>query len=72
MGLYVLTNTTIDVFGGMLSFRTKNYFMNIKAHVDKSNAKSNYQVKVKKYGSWVPNFVGNMVTIRLPLMKEHL
>ena len=69
MGLHVLTNTAVDVFGGMVSLRTKSYFMNIKASPNgtRSKDKVRYLAKIKQYGDWMPQFPGNMLTIRLPL-----
>jgi hypothetical protein len=65
MGLYVLINTVLDVFGGQVSIRTKESFLNLKrAHNDELN---HYRAKVKKFGKWVPPFLGNMLTVRLPL-----
>jgi hypothetical protein len=71
MGLYVLTNTAVDVFGGTVSVRTKNLFMNIKPPGSGRGRKDKcqYRVKVRRYGAWMPEFLGNMITIRLPLAK---
>ncbi len=68
MGLYVLTNAAVDLFGGAVSFRTKRSFLNIKApSPSKSTAKTRYRAKVRTYGEWIPEFLGNMLTVRLPL-----
>ena len=66
MGLYVLTNTVIDVFGGELSFRTGNLFLNVK-----DNPKGRgYLAKIKRYGQWYPPISGNMLTVRLPIVSK--
>ena len=69
MGLYVLTSEVVEVYGGTVSFRTKNYFLNIKGWEGGTSDKTGvqYMAKVRKYGEWLPPFQGNMVTIRLPL-----
>lgn len=68
MGLFILINAVIDVFGGSVSFRTGNYFMNIKK-IDK-NQQNTYNVKIKQYSELIPYFLGNMVTIRLPGVNQ--
>jgi len=73
MGLYVLTNCVVDIFGGTLSFRTKQFFMNIRGTSEwhrKRGIKSHYRAKVKKFDESTPKFLGNMLTIRLPLRDE--
>jgi hypothetical protein len=69
MGLYVLTNQVVEVYGGSVSIRTKNYFLNVKGCPgDKSPGNGfRYAAKVRRYGEWYPAFQGNMLTIRLPL-----
>jgi len=69
MGLYVLVNTVVDVFGGSLSFRTGEYFMNIKKAFARDR-EAKYRVKIKSYDKIVPSFLGNMLTIRLPISQE--
>ena len=66
MGLYVLLNTAIDVFGGSVSFRTKNFFMNVKKASKRQG--THYRAKIQTFDETIlPNFKGNLVTIRLPL-----
>jgi hypothetical protein len=70
MGLYVLTNCVVDIFGGTLAFRTKEFFMNIKRTSEWSKKRgdnSDYHVKIKRFSRQTPSFLGNMLTIRLPL-----
>jgi hypothetical protein len=64
MGLYVLLNAVIDVFGGSVGFRTKNLFMSIKRS---SVAQINYDATIHQIHANLPTFVGNLVTVRLPL-----
>ena len=67
MGLHVLVNAVVDVFEGSIAFRTRNYFMNIKKpRAHETSAK--YRVRVRQAVDC--GFVGNMLTIRLPLKKR--
>lgn len=72
MGLYVLLNAVIDIFGGSVAFRTNRFFMNLKRprkqEIQESGAE--YRVKIEGYHESLPPFLGNMVTIRLPIRKE--
>jgi len=65
MGLFVLTTEAIDVFGGTVSIRTKNLFLTIQATHRPDNIR--YAVKIRRFGAWYPPFLGNMMTVRLPL-----
>jgi hypothetical protein len=68
MGLFTLLNTVIDIFGGSVAFRTKNYFMNIKPCAKGADTK--YSASIRQFPS-TPHFLGNLLTIRLPLkIKE--
>lgn len=61
-GLYSLYKSVIDDFGGMLSIRTGQTFLNLK----RDNASSPYKAKIVRYlGS--PQFYGNQFTVRIPL-----
>lgn len=64
MGLYALINAAVDIFKGEVSFRTKDLFMNIKKA--KTN-KADYRVKVQMKSNDLPEFLGNMITVRIPL-----
>ncbi|NQT58173.1 MAG: hypothetical protein HQ557_04235 [Bacteroidetes bacterium] len=68
IGLFILVKTVIEEYSGSISFRSNNYFMNIKAptSVVKSRHNARFQVKIKKYSDNIPSFLGNMITIRLP------
>jgi len=69
MGLYVLMNTAIDIFGGSISFRSKDFFMNIKKAKRIKGAQ--YRAKIQYYDSnIIPVFKGNLITVRLPLKKQ--
>lgn len=67
MGLFILTNAVVDLFGGEVSFRTKNLSMKIKKSKKED---ANYKVTIHRFGKWMPHFLGNMVTIRLPFKKS--
>ncbi|MBN8476986.1 hypothetical protein [Sulfuritalea sp.] len=73
MGLFVLISTAIDMFGGSVAFRTDRFFMNVKAkrvkgrHTDGMSEATKYSVKIQRFPAAIPSFLGNMVTVRLPL-----
>lgn len=69
MGLHILQNAVVDVFGGELAFRSDRYFMNIKKSGIREE-KFQYKVKIKSFPSTCPKFLGNMLTIRLPMNRE--
>lgn len=73
MGLYVLTNCVVDIFGGTIAFRTKDFFMNIKQTSARQRRvdRTRYQVKIRKFHEKTPSFLGNMLTIRLPLREQN-
>lgn len=68
MGLFLLTKTAVFDFGGSVSIRTKDKFLNIKA--DKPNKKTKlegeraFNCKVTEGLSF---YKGNLLTIRLPV-----
>lgn len=74
-GLTYLTNYALDICGGSVTFRINNLFMNIKpAKINKRNRLNSeekheidYEVKIIRYSNHMPAFIGNMLTIRLPL-----
>lgn len=72
MGLYVLTNEAIDVFGGRVSLRTKDLSLKIRGERFKNGMQNtiHHHAEVKHYGSKAPNFKGNLLTIRLPLRYD--
>jgi hypothetical protein len=66
MGLFALVRTAVDLFGGSIAARSGSYFMSIKAG-SKKQTMVRYQVKIVKKRSSSPPFLGNMLTVRLPL-----
>jgi hypothetical protein len=64
-GLYALYRSVIDDFGGALSIRSGSHFMNLKA----GGSDGVYSAKVVTYPDWPP-FLGNMVTVRVPLDND--
>lgn len=77
MGLPTLLNASIDMLGGSVAVRAGHYFVNFKESTltqrkmfyklgDEFMGKSLYRAKVTRYDE-MPEFEGNMVTIRLPL-----
>lgn len=75
MGLYVLANTVIDVFGGELAVRTSDYFMNVRADDKRPAANgADFQLpplraKVRTFQNGGSGFLGNMLTVRLPTRR---
>jgi anti-sigma regulatory factor (Ser/Thr protein kinase) len=65
MGLSVLLNNAVDVFGGQVSLRSGYHFVNAKAG-DRSQ-RTDYRIKVREYPRVSGLFHGNLLTIRLPL-----
>jgi hypothetical protein len=66
MGLFALVRTVVDKFDGSVAFRTGKYFMNVKRAKGNSR-KEQYQVKIVAKPPTTPAFLGNLVTVRLPL-----
>lgn len=70
-GLFVLIQTAVELFGGSVAFRTGNFFMNISGLTEKrwqqqrvEGPRPSYKIKINRSE---PAFLGNMVTVRLPL-----
>ncbi len=82
MGLHVLISTALDIFGGEVAFRSNRYFMNVsrlskgqwpyyrKRYNIKDETKPDYRITVSEFPTRVPEFLGNMITIRLPLSHD--
>ncbi len=70
MGLHVLVNAVTEVFGGSVAFRSGQYFINIRAPSpkEKKKHKVDIRVRVRRRNDLLPEFVGNMVTVRLPVI----
>lgn len=63
MGLYLLANAVIAVYSGELYLRTRKHRMVLKAAPDDS---ADYLASFKHYDR-TPLFLGNLLTVRLPL-----
>jgi hypothetical protein len=71
MGLYVLLNTVIDVFGGSVFFRTKRLGMSVKkAALSRHTPSAKYVAKIREFGNHTPRLLGNMVVVRLPVWEH--
>ena len=64
MGLYLLINAACNIYKGSVFFRTREYFMEISPVASKNY---NYDVDVRYYPG--AQFLGNMLTVNLPLQK---
>jgi len=62
MGLFLLTNAAVSVYGGKVFIRTGRF----RAIFSPSKNGHDFNVNIREYGSW-PNFPGNLITVRLPL-----
>ncbi|MHB1390807.1 MAG: hypothetical protein ACYCXF_06160 [Thermoleophilia bacterium] len=67
MGLFLIGNAAIDIYGGSVSYRTDDLFMNIK-RAKASDKKAHYAVKIQKRNDY--KFDGNLLTVRLPLQSN--
>jgi len=68
MGLFVLVNTAVDIFSGRVTIRTKGLRLTISRDVE--HQETRYAAKVTKYNPNSPSFLGNLVTIRLPIRLD--
>ncbi|MFZ1989919.1 MAG: hypothetical protein WAW96_09120, partial [Alphaproteobacteria bacterium] len=68
MGLFALIRTAVDEFDGAVAFRTGSFFMNVKRAL-RNDPTAHYRVKIQARKSSTPLFLGNMVTVRLPIRK---
>ncbi len=72
MGLYLLLDTTIRMFGGKVRIRTANIHMDIykgkKQHKTggKTIPKHDYTVEIREMSPLLPRFSGNLITISIP------
>jgi hypothetical protein len=84
-GLYALVQAVTDVFGGTVAFRTADLFMNVDKlshqrltylrQLDPSlrqytGTLPDYWVKIDQFRAPIPEFLGNQITIRLPLDED--
>ena len=68
MGLYLLLNAAVTVFGGAVSVRSSRFFMNIKGPRASSSG-ANYSAKIVTRTARYC-FPGNLLVIRLPLRRR--
>jgi hypothetical protein len=75
-GLFVLVQAVVELMRGTVSFRCGDLFMNVSYLTDddwikskKTGRKPSYRVKIRRLPEFVPGFLGNMVTVRLPLNR---
>lgn len=69
MGLYILVDCAVNIFGGSISFRTGNLFMNVGRGKKKGPRKGDYAVSIS-CPSDTFQFPGNMLIVRLPILKQ--
>lgn len=76
-GLFVLIQAVVELMRGTVSFRCGDLFMNVSHLSDaewlktkKSGRKPQYRVKIRRIPEFIPGFLGNMVTVRLPLDRN--
>ncbi|NOT40646.1 MAG: hypothetical protein HOP13_09150 [Alphaproteobacteria bacterium] len=75
-GLFMLVEVAVELLQGSVSFRCGDLFMNVSPLSDAAwrrlrleGQKPPYRVKIQRRSGCGPRFLGNMVTVRLPL--EH-
>lgn len=72
MGLYLLLDTTIRMFGGKIRVRTANIHMDIYKGKNRQSRrgavtpKYDYTVEVREMSPLLPKFPGNIITISIP------
>ena len=71
MGLFVLVNAAVDVLGGSVSFRTGKFYMHISKHKPREAKKigAPFRVQIVEMPDILPEFEGNMISIRIPTEK---
>jgi hypothetical protein len=69
MGLFVLMNTVIDVFGGELAIRSGRFFMNLKGG-ERVGAHHLPSIRCKiAVHDEADQLLGNMITVRIPVQR---
>lgn len=70
MGLYALTRTVLDQFQGSLVIRSGGYRLSMQIAHDAYRVKFRvrYKCKITEYPKWYVPFLGNLITINLPLV----
>jgi hypothetical protein len=69
MGLHLLMNAAVYIYGGSLALRTREFFMSVKRPSSKDEH-CDYAVKIRRYSDKF-KFLGNMITVRLPLQWQN-
>lgn len=69
MGLYILVDCAVNIFKGSVSFRTGNLFMNVKRGSMRGPRKADYKISIS-CPSDTYHFPGNMLIVRLPILKQ--
>lgn len=62
MGLYLLSNAAISVYGGQVFVRSGHYRMTLSA----PEGNEDFTVEIRHYKRW-PRVLGNLLTVKLPL-----
>jgi hypothetical protein len=72
MGLYALTRTVLDQFGGSLFIRSGNYRMLIEMAHDtyRKQHGARYKCKITQYEKHMPSFRGNLLAIQIPVQAQ--
>ncbi|MFH1345424.1 MAG: hypothetical protein ABIL01_30115 [Pseudomonadota bacterium] len=74
MGLFVLINTVVEVMSGEVSFRTSNFFMNVRKPDGDEATKfpsANLTVRIRRFPSTSTLFTGNLLVARIPIVPQH-
>lgn len=77
MGLYLLLDTAVSLFGGKVSIRTANLQMRITKGRSKLNKNEqhlrihDYLIDIQELPSALPSFPGNLISISLPEQKPN-
>ena len=71
MGLHVLVNAVTEVLGGSVAIRSGKYFLNVRTlnAPEKREYDANHRVRIHCRNDLLPEFLGNLITIRLPVGK---
>lgn len=69
MGLYILVDCAINIFGGSVAFRTGEFFMSVKRGKAKGEERADYSVSISRPGNGF-RFLGNMLSVRLPIRDQ--
>ncbi len=69
MGLFVLANAVSEVLGGTLEFRTGRHYMHVKKTAPRTEKQSGapLEIQISDTNPHLPEFEGNMVSVRIPV-----